>query len=159
MLTADRLREVLDYDPDTGFFTWRVSNGRRAIKGHEAGFIHAKGYRRIKIDGRLYEAHRLAFLYVTGEWPEHGVDHRDMDPSNNAWGNLRPATPSQNAANSIRAGRDLPKGVTHVRGGYQAKISARGEAIYLGTYATPSAAHGVYAAAARDLHGEFARVA
>ena len=159
MLTAERLREVLSFDPESGVFTWRVSNGRRAVAGREAGFVHSKGYRRIRIDGALYEAHRLAFLFMTGAWPTQGIDHRDGDPSNNAWSNLREATPSQNRANSRPQCSALPKGVSWNGSGFRARISANGDRVHLGTYATPAEAALVYKAAAKDLHGEFARVA
>lgn len=69
MLTQCRLRELLSYDPDRGIFVWRVKAARNTIIGSEAGRISSGGYREIGVGGRLYFAHRLAWLYVHGEWP------------------------------------------------------------------------------------------
>jgi hypothetical protein len=98
-LTADRLRELLEYDPETGVFRWKEARAPNAKAGDEAGFIHRDGYRYIRIGQRQYAAHRLAWLYVTGEWPASHLDHRDMERTNNSLGNLRPASHSQNQAN------------------------------------------------------------
>jgi len=100
-LTAERLREVLRYEPETGVFVWRVRAARRIHVGAVAGNISpSSGYRFIGVDCRLYGAHRLAWLYMTGEWPKHQVDHVNMDCADNRWANLRDATCSQNTANS-----------------------------------------------------------
>lgn len=90
MLTAERLRELLHYDPLTGVFS---RNGKRvgSNRGHR--------YVRVYVDGRMYFAHRLAWLYMNGFWPSHGVDHEDGDGFNNRWKNLRPATQAQNLQN------------------------------------------------------------
>jgi hypothetical protein len=97
-LTQDRLKELLEYDPDTGLFVWRVSCGT-ARRGDVAGGPHGSGYLRIRLGRGRYYAHRLAFLYMTGALPLAEVDHIDRDRANNAWGNLRSATRSENAAN------------------------------------------------------------
>jgi|ERR1700720_213694 len=104
-LTVERLRERLSYDPESGIFTWRVAVGCarcRRKPGDLAGRLLDRGYRQIKIEGRQYLAHRLAVHYMTGAWPEHEVDHRDLDKSNNRWDNLRAATSSQNKSNTRR---------------------------------------------------------
>ena len=98
-LTVERLRELLSYDPATGKFLWRV--GRQCMRaGAVAGATEVQGYRVIKIDGKIYKAHRLAWLYVTGEWPPEEIDHKNTDPQDNVWSNLRLATHSQNQANA-----------------------------------------------------------
>jgi hypothetical protein len=74
-LTAERLREVLNYNPGTGVFTWRVQTGRRAPVGAIAGCITWYGYIAIKIDCCRHLAHRLAWFYVTGAWPKDQIDH------------------------------------------------------------------------------------
>ena len=160
LITADRLREVLAYDPDTGAFIWQVRTSTRVHVGDVAGRSDPLGYRKIKVDGREYLAHRLAFLAMTGEWPVAEVDHRDGDPANNRWRNLRPATRSQNAANTgLRRAKDLPKGVSYraSSGRYLAQIVTRRETRYLGSFATPEEAHRAYLYAARLFHGSFAR--
>lgn len=97
-LTQARLKELLHYDPATGVFTWLVSRGR-SLAGSRAGSFDAEGYRRIGIDGRDYAAHRLAFLYMVGEFPPADVDHANRTPGDNRWGNLRPATRRENVGN------------------------------------------------------------
>ena len=98
MITQARLKELLTYDPETGYFTRNV-NVKGANAGERAGTITAKGYIAIGIDRKHYLAHRLAFLYMTGEWPKELVDHKDTIKINNKWENLREATNSQNKRN------------------------------------------------------------
>jgi len=160
-ISLERLREALSYDPNTGEFVWRVARpGLRA--GTIAGTDHIKGYRTIKVDGTFYLAHRLAWFYVTGEWPKQ-VDHRDTVKSNNRWANLRLATSSQNHANRGPNKNNSTgfKGV-HKGHGYKrwtALICVRGEKMKLGLYDTPEEAHAAYAAAAVRYFGDFARMA
>jgi hypothetical protein len=93
MLTAERLRELLDYDPETGVFTRRITTGRNRrwkagdkVSGRPSA---TTGYLGIGIGKRRYAAHRLAWLWMTGEWPKNLMDHRDCDRTNNRWVNLR----------------------------------------------------------------------
>jgi|SRR5262249_13953776 len=89
LVTAERLREVLSYDPETGTFTWRVSGGGRRTSGVAGHHDRAwKGYVCIAVDGRKYRAQRLAFLYMTGDWPPAQIDHINGDTSDNRWANL-----------------------------------------------------------------------
>lgn len=97
-LTAARLRELLHYDPETGVFTWLVRAAHRIQVGDEAGTV-VDGYRNIKVEGRLHKAHRLAWLYVAGDWPELGIDHRNGIGTDNRFENLREATQAQNCQN------------------------------------------------------------
>lgn len=96
MLTAERLREVLHYDPDTGEFRWRIKGSARR---RTVGSRRKRGYIQIGIDGRSYQAHRLAYLWMIGVWPSEQVDHINRNPSDNRWSNLRAATHSENARN------------------------------------------------------------
>ena len=117
------------------------------------------GYRRIKINGRSYPAHHLAWLYKKGKWCSQMIDHRDLDRSNNRWINLRRATRSQNNANT-RANRNNAcglKGVSPNHGRWRAIIHKNGRTQHLGNFPTPQAAHAAYAKAARKLFGKFAR--
>ncbi len=158
-LTAERLREVLDYSPDTGIFKWRVRLPHsRATAGSSAGTINQDGYRQIAIDNKCYVAHRLAWLYVYGHWFAGGLDHIDCDRSNNRLKNLRAATPSQNRANS-RLRRNSKSGLKGVsfNYGWRAFITINGIQHRLGRFSTPEEAHAAYCAAAIKHFGEFAR--
>lgn len=102
--TIDRICELLDYDPETGLFTWRVprliGKGMRTLKpGSVAGTLR-KGYILIGIDGTQYSAHRIAWLITHGEWPACDIDHINHDRKDNRIANLRTATRGQNLANS-----------------------------------------------------------
>jgi hypothetical protein len=162
-LTADRLHELLDYDPLTGVFLWRVRRGPRAPAGRIAGSAwpnkSGKFYRRIMVDGRMYLAHRLAWLYVKGQWPLYEVDHRDSDGLNNTWINLREATRAQQSANTVLHVDSTTgfKGVTKRGRRFGAKIVLRKRPIHLGYFDTPDEAHVAYVNAAKQHFGEFAR--
>lgn len=106
MLTAERARELLEYDPATGVLRWRVSHGTMRA-GAEAGHIHtATGYRRIKIDYRLYPAHRIAFLIMEGRWPHDQIDHEDHNGLNNRWKNLKETDNQGNGRNQRKPRED-----------------------------------------------------
>ena len=152
-LTRARLRELLHYDRDTGEFRWWKRVGDEVRLGEKAGYLE------ICIDERWYQAHQLAWRYMTGRWCRPVIDHRDGDATNNRWTNLRRATPSQNTANGRRPPTNTSgyKGVSLFRGRWRAFICHKGRSINLGTLTTPEAAHAAYVAAARKLFGEFAR--
>jgi hypothetical protein len=165
-LTEERLREVLHYDLQTGNFTWRKSGSwRRTNKAHPgtvAGWVY-RGRRSIRIDGQNYFAHRLAWLWVIGEWPPHPyeIDHKDCNPLNNCWSNLRACSATQNSANKGRLIRNTSgaKGVSwETRDGkWRAQIRVKGKSIHLGYRVSMEEAASLYAAAAREIFGEFAR--
>jgi hypothetical protein len=162
MISPERLKEVLHYDPVTGIFTWLVNISSRNRAGDVAGTLRTDGYIRIQIDGvRLYASH-WAWLYMTGKLPDDEVDHEDRNRANNAWLNLRPATKSQNCANRPKSGRklsSLPRGVA-VRGKkFVAQIVVRRERIYLGIFDTSEEAHPAYAAVANREFGQFSMAA
>lgn len=166
-LTQARLRELLDYDPETGVFTRKVCVANVAA-GTIAGCRKKdSGYVVISIDDTIYRAHLLAWLYMTGSWPERFVDHRDLNKSNNRWRNLRLATKSQNQANIglTKGNASGLKGVSRYRAGerygkpWQSGIRKDGKSIHLGHYATKEEAAHAYMLAAAKLFGEFARAA
>jgi hypothetical protein len=162
-LTAERLRELLTYDPITGLFTWNVDRSH-ARAGANAGWLdRTTGYVRIGIDGGHYHAHRLALLYVNGELPGAQVDHRNGVRTDNRFANLRPATSSQNRANSPRLARNT-SGVKGVcwdkwRKKWMARLQVAGQTRNLGRYISIDDAAAAYAKAANDHFGEFARTA
>lgn len=128
MITPDRLREVLAYDPDTGQFHWRVrGRGKYKRPGAHAGHYDGR-YVTMRVDGRKYYAHRLAWVYVHGVWPDGDIDHINEDKSDNRISNLRPASRSQNMLNVSRASERSQSGVRGVsprRGRWRATISGR----------------------------------
>jgi|JI9StandDraft_2_1071091.scaffolds.fasta_scaffold13570_7 hypothetical protein len=99
MLTQERLKQLLSYDPEMGVFTWNISKGSRAQVGSTAGCIGAR-YSTIGIDGRNYMIHVLAWLYTTGSFPENEIDHINGDGFDNRWINLRSATRKENMENT-----------------------------------------------------------
>jgi HNH endonuclease len=99
-MTRDELKQILHYDPETDRWTWlKASPRHQYLIGQEAGSLNDKGYHVIKIDGKRYYSSRLAWLYMTGEWPTETIDHKDRDPSNGRWDNLRPANLSEQKCN------------------------------------------------------------
>lgn len=98
----DALMAALAYNPDTGVFTWKVSNSPRVKVGDVAGCKQGRGDRGIHVLGKKYKAHRLAWLFVNGHWPKNHIDHIDGNPLNNAFCNLRQASHQQNCQNQKR---------------------------------------------------------
>ncbi len=161
MMTSDRLHQLLDYDTKSGVFTWNVSVNSRANAGDVAGCINGQGYRQIKIDGRPYLAHRLAWLCETGNWPKECIDHVNGDRADNRFENLREATNSENQRNA-RKHRDNSSGFKGVSWQsrdcrWQARIQVNKKCKYLGLFDTKESARAAYLAAAMKLHGSFAR--
>ena len=166
-LTQNYLKSILSYDPETGVFTWKErsdvpkeSNSRFA--GKEAGSKRKGGntsYIYIMINFNLYLAHRLAWLYMTGEWPHEDTDHIDGNGLNNRFKNLRLATRGQNKANSrVRKDNKLGvKGVDRYGNKYRARIRINGRLTYLGYFNTAQEASAAYEKAARVYFGEFAK--
>lgn len=159
MLTAEKIREALNYHPETGVFTWRKRISRKSIVGAVTGTQNGSGYLKIGIYGQRHYAHRLAWLYMTGSWPAEYIDHIDGDRSNNRWSNLREATHAQNMWNMKHdAGASGFKGVVPNRKKWAARFKVDGELIHLGSFDTPKEAYAVYQAAVRNIRGEFARL-
>lgn len=159
--TVEALRARLHYDETTGVFTWLAPRMWRVKPGDIAGSQkHKDGYSEIHIFGKLFLAHRLAWFYVHGEWPNGQIDHVNGDRLDNRISNLRVALHGQNRANSKPGKNNLlgVKGVCKSRNGkYAAQIRASGKQIHLGTHETIEQAHAAYCEAARKYHGDFAR--
>jgi hypothetical protein len=166
-LTAKQLRAKLDYDLETGRFTWKwrplATHGwNTRYAGTTAGALKPNGYIQILLQTRLHLAHRLAYLWMTGEWPDGEIDHRDGNRANNAWNNLRPASSSQQRMNATRRADNTSgfKGVCWEprRGYWYFEIRAGGKRQIFPNYATAEEAHKARTEAARRLHGTFARI-
>lgn len=112
-LTQDELKELLHYDPDTGVFTWKVSPTNNVKVGDVAGCRYPEGYIKVHFKGKPYRAHRLAFLYMTGEWPKDQVDHINHIRDDNRWRNLRDVSHQENHRNMTRQ-KNNTSGVTGV---------------------------------------------
>ena len=164
--TAELVRELLSYDPDTGYIEWKKRRAGQRPPGSYAGYISTHdGYRSIRIDGVSYRAHRIIWLYVTGEWPQTEIDHINLDKQDNSWKNLRLATHKQNMTNV--APKIRKDGTRHLKGAYRAdrglndrwfaQIRHNNKVVRLGTFDTPEEAHAAYCKAAKELFGEFAR--
>lgn len=162
MLTLERLQELLSYDPETGRFVRLVSTSSRARAGDRPGYLdRSHGYRAICIDGKEYYEHRLAWLYMTGEWPEQQIDHRNNDRSDNRFSNLRKAAERQNKK-SLKMHRDGTSGVKGVTwhkkaGKWMAQIQSDGKHVYLGLHDSIDEAKEAYNEASKRLHGEFSK--
>lgn len=157
MLTVESVRSALDYDPETGVFRWRVSR-QRVRKGKAAGFTTPQGYVRICLGGKVYSAHRLAWFYVYGVWPDGEMDHINRDKADNRIANLRPATKAQNMANSVTRGKSGRRGVARTRNGkrWKAQITVDGRTRHLGTFDDREDAVFAYAVAAAKHFADFA---
>jgi hypothetical protein len=164
-LSVARLRQCLNYDAETGEFYWVFGRGRvsaGSIAGSQKKEPDGLFYLHIGIDGTQYRAHRLAWLYVHGEWPRQHIDHIDGNPLNNAISNLREATNSENARNRGKTKRNKSgfKGVhwSNTKKRWVATIRHHGKKKDLGSFKDAKAAHDAYVSAALELHGSFARL-
>lgn len=159
------IKDALDYDPDTGVFTWKKradqsANWNSKWAGKTAGSKNKKGIK-IYLNWVSYPAHRLAYVYAHGDIldTDKQIDHEDCNPHNNSIKNLRPATHGQNCTNSRGWGKkNLPKGVSvQNSGGYRARIGVDGRVVHIGTFTTAEEAHLAYMKEAKKFKGEYAR--
>jgi hypothetical protein len=152
-LTQYTLKDILEYDFETGHFYWLVKPASRVHIGQRAGCIAKTGYRYIKINRKSYQEHRLLWLYVYGEWPKDDLDFIDRDPMNIRIENLREANKSLNGANSPAHRDDVLKGAYwHKKS--KRWCSALGNK-WLGYFNTEEEAHEAYCVAAKKKFGEF----
>jgi len=143
ILTQDRLKELLQYDADTGVFTYKIKRLRCEV-GAVAGTRDNHNYLLCSIDGKIYKLHRLAWLYVYGHWPDNQIDHIDHNPSNNAIANLRDVSSAKNHQNRSRKTKSTSGhlGVSwhKINKRWQAAIVLKGKSIHLGQYTDLDAA-------------------
>lgn len=162
MIDVESLRSQLHYDTVSGKFTRLDTQAtQEKYKNRTAGSTNSEGYVSIWINHSRYKAHRLAWLYVTGERPEALIDHIDGSPSNNAWSNLRLATAKENSMNSRAkaSNRVGTKGVSlRANGTYRARITIDGVRVNLGSFSTVEEAATVYNQYAKVHHGEFFKI-
>ena len=156
MLTQEQLKKLLRYDKDTGVFHWIEFRNGRAVSESVAGSFGG-GYVHIKVNKKSYLAHRLAWLYVHGQWPKKSIDHKDMNRSNNCISNLREATEVQNGQNRRSPQSNNSSGLLGVfrlknRKNWRAQIRVNCKQIYLGVFPTAQEAHEAYVKAKREMH-------
>ena len=156
-LTSEEVRRLMRYDPETGEFAALVARGSLRV-GDSLGGFDDEGRRIITIDNVRYGAHRLAWLYMTGAWPSGEIDHRDTNPSNNVWSNLRDVTPVVNKQNKRRA--QSGKLYSPLLGAqwckqarkWKSSIRVAGRTRHLGFFASDQEAAAAYVLAKRQLH-------
>lgn len=147
----------MTYDPESGKF-FRIKPRGGSKEGEEVGTNPPSGYQRISIDAKLYLASRLAYLYMLGEMPKGNIDHKDGNPRNNSWNNLRVCTQKQNTHNQKGHG-EYYKNVYYTKGGrnkpFNVKIEINGVSKSFGYYRTPEEADEAASLIRDMLHGEF----
>lgn len=162
MITYERLHEILRYEPETGKWFWMVRMGKKVLAGSETGKPDVTGYCHIRMGKNLYKSHRLAWFYMTGQWPSCDIDHINRNPSDNRWENLREATKTQNMAN-CRVRKHSASGIKGVRRNplskkesWIAEIRHKRKKIHIGCFPTAAEAQSAYWAKAQEIYGEFA---
>jgi hypothetical protein len=138
MIDVAELQRILHYDPETGLFTWRRVWGSNARPKDRPAGRPTQRYWQISINYRRYQAHRLAFLYMTGEWPVGEIDHIDRDGFNNRWSNLRLVTHAENMRNKLASAGSVIYIPSRKR--WRARIGRDGRRVYLGDFETEEAA-------------------
>jgi hypothetical protein len=153
MLTQERLKELLDYNPETGVFVWRVSKGP-CKAGSVAGTVNNNGYVHIKIERKLHQAHRLAWLYTYGCWPDKDIVHINRMKTDNRIENLRDTDKNDWNRDKHSNNTSGYPGVSWDKRSkkWRAKITVSGKQMHLGLFNTPEAANAAYMAAKEKLH-------
>lgn len=158
MITAETIRAFYIYNPESGLFSWRKL--QRSRKAGALGWLRPNGYRVMDVHRRKYLVHRLAWLYVHGDWPDGEIDHVNRDKDDNRIANLRVATKRLNGGNRgpNSNNRFGFKGVVAEprSGRWVAHIKRDGASRYLGTFDSPDEAHAAYMNAATAQYGAFA---
>jgi hypothetical protein len=155
MTTVEHIRSVLDYNPQTGEFTWKAHSRRPDLVGKRAGSPTNTGYWAIAIHNQKRLAHRLAWFYVTGIWPSKHIDHIDGDKKNNSFANLREVDRFGNLQNMRRptkANKSGFLGVSKHQGKWIMQIMTNGQSVRQSGFDTPEKAHQAYLEAKRKHH-------
>jgi hypothetical protein len=154
-ITPELAREWFDYDPVTGWLTWKRAPRAKAKLGSRAGGVSGV-YRALRVRGTYTREHIVVWSWMTGASPKEDIDHRNRNKLDNRWENLREATSAQNAANTKPRGKLKAKGVVLTGNGtYAAYIKIKGKSHNLGTFETLWAASAAYQAMAKIEQGQF----
>ena len=159
-LTAEDVKKILDYRPETGELVWRERTARCVRVGDVAGCVDVHGYitvgiRKLGVRKRIYKAHRLVWLIAHGSWPNGLIDHIDGNKSNNQLNNLRLVNGTGNSENVRRPNKRNQSGfmgVIFVNNRWRASITVQGKTQYIGTFNAPEQAHQAYLEAKRKFH-------
>ena len=157
-LNQSSLKELVLYDPETGIFVWKKGRAG-ASAGKKIGCLKPSGYIVALVNGKLHRLHRLAWLYTTGEWPKHEIDHINGNRSDNRFCNLREATKAQNNWNK-KVRKDSKVGVKNVIyypkwGAYYVRITANKITQNFGPFKTKDEAEKVSLEKRKEIHGDF----
>lgn len=159
-LTHERLLELVEYDPYTGYFHNRKMRSPTALKGQISGTSRpdVEGRLHISLQGKTYSKQRLAFFYMKGKWSDKYIDHINGVRNDNRWDNLREANESQSAANRKCSNKLGIKGVHRTKyGKYEVNVNVNGKQRNMGTYADLRDATFVSRKCAEDFHEGYAR--
>ena len=156
-LTLARLREILDYEPDTGHLIWRVRTSNRITVGRIAGSAHCAGYIQVCIDGQMFLGHRVAWFHIQGTWPAFEIDHLNGVRTDNRLVNLRDVPAAVNMQNLRRASTRSRSGIlgvswSHHSQKWTAQISLNNQQRNLGMFDSIEEAQAVYLSEKRRLH-------
>lgn len=158
MIELERLKRLLTYCEHTGVFTWNMTKGPSRKLGSIAGSIDSSGHRQIKIDGKCYSAHRLAWFYFHGVWPTNQVDHKNNIRDDNQLTNLREATNAQNQQNGrLKKNGTGFKGVIKKGNKWGALITVCKKHVWLGSFRHIEQAAAAYDWASVKYFGEFSK--
>jgi hypothetical protein len=161
MISPEELRNLFNYNPETGDLTWKIPGARRRKAGDIAGCKTSEGRIIVGINKKIYKAHRIIWAIQTGEWPQNHIDHINEDATDNRWVNLREANKSQNMCNitRIKSNTSGYKGVTWSKATqkWRAQIKLNNKSYHLGVFQTKEDAAKAYQEAAKRLHGEFCK--
>lgn len=156
-LTLEELKAVLTYDPSTGLFTRKITISGRFNAGDVVGHKAKNDYVRICVGYRSYAAHRLAWFYMTGMWPDRVIDHINGKRNDNRFTNLRSVSNSENLQNQRKAHKGTRSGLLGV--GWHAKarkwrsqITLDKKQVFLGLFETKEEARAAYLKAKAKLH-------
>lgn len=154
-ITREELMAILDYNPDTGIFRWKIHRNVNAIKGREAGSVRRDGYIQVCVNYKKLLAHRLAWFMTYNIWPKYQIDHVNGNRSDNRLCNLREATPSQNSQNVIvkhcSSTQLLGVSFDRRRNKYRVRMWHEGKRLWLGYYSTAEEAYEARLAAQNEL--------
>ena len=157
LITAERAREIFLYDPLTGLLTWKEAISNKSKVGETAGSLNiTDGYLQVKAENKLYRVHRIAWLYMTGEWPAY-VDHHNGIRCDNRWANLRSVSCMENMQNRTKHNANNRTGFLGVSlikstNKYKSCIQVNGKTVHLGVFESAELAHEKYVEAKRIYH-------